>query len=50
MLLNCKKNFQEKLTLELSQKAYKQSGISLIWAIVKQKNEKSNLRIIRRVD
>ena len=37
MLLNCKKNFQEKLTIELSQKAYKQSGISLIWAIVKQK-------------
>ena len=44
MLLNCKKNFQEKLTIELSQKAYKQSGISLIWAIVKIKKWKVRLK------
>ena len=37
MLLNCKKNFQEKLTIELSQKAYKQSEISLIELLLNKK-------------
>ena len=37
MLLNCKKEFSLKSFRELSQKAYKQRGITLIWAIVEIK-------------
>ena len=44
MLLNCKHNFSIKSFIELSQKAYKQSGISLIWAIVKIKKWKGQLK------
>ena len=37
MLLNCKKEFLLKSFRELSQKAYMQRGITLIWAIVETK-------------
>ncbi len=38
MLLNCKNEFILKWTIKLSQKAYKQTKLSVIWAIVKIKS------------